>query len=102
MLNEFRTSNTKTISMIPEQTEVRISGDTAIMIIQLQSREQIPAIQTTPKPTANSLLPLPPFACRKTIMHCAAEGVHQDMDGGEDSNLAKGNSHGASAVFLSY
>ncbi len=42
VLNEFRTSNTKTISMVPEQMDVRIYGDTAIMIIQLRSREQTP------------------------------------------------------------
>ena len=42
VLNEFRKSNTKTISMVPEQMDVRIYGDTAIMIIQLRSREQTP------------------------------------------------------------
>lgn len=42
VLNEFRTSNTKTISMVPEQMDVRIYGDTAITIIQLRSREQTP------------------------------------------------------------
>ena len=42
VLNEFRTSNTKTISMVPEQMDVRIYGDTAIMVIQLRSSEQTP------------------------------------------------------------
>jgi len=42
VLNEFRTSNTKTVSMVPEQIDVRIYGDTAIVIIQLRSREQTP------------------------------------------------------------
>jgi len=40
VLNDFRMSNAKTISMVPEQMDVRIYGDTAIMIIQLRSREQ--------------------------------------------------------------
>jgi ketosteroid isomerase-like protein len=46
VLNEFRTSNTKTISMVPEQMDVRIYGDTAIMIIQLRSRERTADGQT--------------------------------------------------------
>jgi len=40
VLNEFRTANTKTVSMAPEQMDVRIYGDAAIAIIQLQVREQ--------------------------------------------------------------
>lgn len=40
VLTEFHTSSTRTISMVPEQMDVRIYGDTAIMIIQLRSREQ--------------------------------------------------------------
>ena len=42
MLNDFRVSNAKTISMVHEQMDVRIYGNTAIMIIQLRSREQTP------------------------------------------------------------
>jgi len=42
VLKEFRTSNTKTISMVPEQMDVRIYGDAAVMIIQLRFREQTP------------------------------------------------------------
>jgi ketosteroid isomerase-like protein len=42
VLNDFRALNAKTISMVPEQMDVRIYGDTAIMIIQLRSREQTP------------------------------------------------------------
>jgi len=40
VLNDFRTSNTKTIKMVPEQMDVRAYGDTAIVIIQVRSREQ--------------------------------------------------------------
>ena len=42
MLNDFHASNAGMISMVPEQMDVRIYGDTAIMIIQLRSREQTP------------------------------------------------------------
>jgi len=42
VLKEFRTSSTRTISMVPEQMDVRIYGDTAIMIIQVRLREQAP------------------------------------------------------------
>ncbi len=40
VLNDFRTSNTKTIKMVAEQMDVRAYGDTAIVIIQVRSREQ--------------------------------------------------------------
>ena len=40
VLKEFRTSSTKTISMVPEKVDVRIYGDTAIVIIQLRYRER--------------------------------------------------------------
>jgi hypothetical protein len=40
VLNEFRTSNAKTTSMVPERMDVRIYGETAIVIIRLRSREQ--------------------------------------------------------------
>jgi len=46
VLNEFRTSSTKTISMVPEKMDVRIYGDTAIVIIQLRYREQTAGKQT--------------------------------------------------------
>ena len=36
-----------TISMVPEQMDVRIYGDTAVMIIRLRSREQAPDRKTT-------------------------------------------------------
>lgn len=42
VLNEFRTSGAKTVSMVPEQMDVRIYGDTAIAIIQVRSRLQTP------------------------------------------------------------
>ena len=42
VLKEFRTSTTKSISMVPEQMDVRIYGDTVIMIIQLRYRDQTP------------------------------------------------------------
>ena len=42
VLNEFRTSNAKTTSMVPERMDVRIYGETAIVIIRLRSREQTP------------------------------------------------------------
>lgn len=42
VLKEFRASKVKTISMVPEQMDVRIYGDTAVMIIQLRFREQAP------------------------------------------------------------
>src|SRR5215470_11358443 len=40
VLNEFRTSKTKAVSMVPEEMDVRIYGDTSIVIIQLRAREQ--------------------------------------------------------------
>jgi ketosteroid isomerase-like protein len=40
-------SDTKTILMVPEQMDVRIYGDTAIIIIQLRSRDQMPDGHTT-------------------------------------------------------
>lgn len=40
VLKEFRTSSTKTISMVPEKVDVRIYGDTAIVIIELRYRER--------------------------------------------------------------
>ena len=40
VLKEFRTSDTKTVSMVPEQIDIRIYGETAIAIIQVRSREQ--------------------------------------------------------------
>ncbi len=40
--SSLRNARPKTISMVPEQMDVRIYGDTAIMIIQLRSREQTP------------------------------------------------------------
>src|SRR5438552_17105557 len=42
VLNEFRKSNTKTISMVPEQMDVRNYGHTAIRTIQLRSRAMTP------------------------------------------------------------
>jgi len=47
VLKEFHASNVKTISMVPEQMDVRIYGDTAVMIIQLRVREQTPDGKTT-------------------------------------------------------
>jgi ketosteroid isomerase-like protein len=49
VLKEFRVSNVKMISMVPEQMDVRIYGDTAVMIIQLRFREQGPDGKTTDK-----------------------------------------------------
>jgi ketosteroid isomerase-like protein len=49
VLNEFRSSNVKTISMVPEKMDVRIYGDTAVMIIQLRFRERAPDGKTTDK-----------------------------------------------------
>lgn len=49
VLKEFRASNVKTISMVPEKMDVRIYGDTAVMIIQLRVREQAPDGKTTEK-----------------------------------------------------
>jgi ketosteroid isomerase-like protein len=40
VLEEFRTSKTKTISMTPEKVEVRVYGDTAVAIIHLRTRTQ--------------------------------------------------------------
>jgi ketosteroid isomerase-like protein len=40
VLKEFRTSDTKTVLMVPEQIDIRIYADTAIAIIQVRSREQ--------------------------------------------------------------
>jgi ketosteroid isomerase-like protein len=42
VLKGFRASNVQTISMVPEQMDVRIYGDTAVTIIQLRFREQAP------------------------------------------------------------
>lgn len=42
VLNEFRTSSTKTTSMVPEQMDLRIYGDTAIAILLVRSREHTP------------------------------------------------------------
>jgi ketosteroid isomerase-like protein len=42
VLNDFRTSKVKTISMVPEQMDVRVYGDTAVMLIHLRSREETP------------------------------------------------------------
>jgi len=42
VLKEFRASNVKTISMVPERMDVRIYDDTAVMIIQLRFRDQAP------------------------------------------------------------
>lgn len=49
VLKDFRASNIKTISMVPERMGVRIYGDTAVMIIQLRYREQAPDGKTTDK-----------------------------------------------------
>ena len=49
VLRDFRTSSVKTISMAPEQMDVRIYGDTAVMIIQLRFREQAADGTTTDK-----------------------------------------------------
>jgi len=40
VLDEFRTSNIRTVSMVPEQIDVRIYGDAAIAIIQLRWRDR--------------------------------------------------------------
>ena len=49
VLKGFRASNVKTISMAPEQMDVRIYCDAAVMIIQLRFREQAPDGKTTEK-----------------------------------------------------
>jgi ketosteroid isomerase-like protein len=49
VLKEFRASHVKMISMVPEQMDVRIYGDTAVMIIRLRFREQTPDGKTTDK-----------------------------------------------------
>jgi ketosteroid isomerase-like protein len=49
VLREFRAAKVKTISMVPEQMDLRIYGDTAVMIIQLRFREQAPDGKTTDK-----------------------------------------------------
>ena len=41
-LDEFRTSQTKTIAMVPEKMDVRVYGDTAIVIIELRTRDRTP------------------------------------------------------------
>lgn len=38
VLKEFRTSKTDTISMTPEKLDIRIYGDTAVVIIKLRTR----------------------------------------------------------------
>jgi ketosteroid isomerase-like protein len=40
VLAEFRTSKTKTISMVPEEIDVRVYGNTAVTIIHLRTRLQ--------------------------------------------------------------
>ena len=40
VLDEFRTSKTKTILMTPEKVDVRVYGDTAVAIIHLRTRIQ--------------------------------------------------------------
>lgn len=42
VLEEFRTSRTKTVAMVPEKIDVRVYGDTAIVIIDLRTRNQAP------------------------------------------------------------
>jgi ketosteroid isomerase-like protein len=42
VLDEFRTSKTKTIAMLPEKVDVRVYGDTAIVIIELRTRDRTP------------------------------------------------------------
>lgn len=42
VLEEFRTSKTKTVAMLPEKMDVRVYGDTAIVIIELRTRNQTP------------------------------------------------------------
>ena len=40
VLNEFRTSSTKTIEMTPEKMDVRVYGDTAVVVIELRTRNR--------------------------------------------------------------
>jgi ketosteroid isomerase-like protein len=49
VLNDFRTSKVKIISMVPEQMDVRVYGNAAVMLIQLRFRERTPDGKITEK-----------------------------------------------------